>query len=68
MPNLLTPDAVIAIPKATVDEQIPSQISPMPEGLLNVLTREEIRALLAFLEAGEDLPEAFSSHGHQQAR
>ena len=40
----------------------------MPEGLLNVLTREEIRALLAFLEAGENLPEALSSHGHQQAR
>ena len=28
----------------------------MPDGLLDVLTREEIRDLLAFLEAGADLP------------
>ncbi len=68
MPSLCAADEVVAIPKATVDEQIPSQISPMPAGLLNVLTREEILALLAFLEAGEDLPEGLSSHGHQQAR
>lgn len=62
-PNLLAPDEVVAVPKANVDEQIPSQISPMPAGLLNVLTREEILALLAFLEAGDDLPESLS-HGH----
>jgi hypothetical protein len=42
-----------------------SQVSPMPVGLLNVLSREEILALLAFLEAGEDLPESLSAHGHQ---
>lgn len=45
------------IPRSEVDEIRPSTVSPMPEGLLQVLTREEILDLLAFLESGGD-PEA----------
>jgi len=63
-PNLLAPDQVKLIAKARVEEQIPSQVSPMPAGLLNVLTREEILDLLSFVEAGEDLPGGLSVHGH----
>jgi putative heme-binding domain-containing protein len=63
-PSLLAPDDIRLVNKKQVDEQIPSLISPMPAGLLNVLSREEILALLAFLEAGDDLPESLSTHAH----
>ena len=54
--NLLVPESVVTIPKSQVEERVPSRVSPMPAGLVNVLEREEILALLAFLEAGENLP------------
>jgi len=41
---------------ADVEERVATRQSAMPAGLLDVLTREEIRDLLAFLEAGADLP------------
>ncbi len=43
----------IRIPKSEIDERLPSRVSLMPQGLLNTLTREEIRDLLAYLFAGE---------------
>ena len=55
-PNLLSPDRTELIPKKTVDEQVPSRISPMPAGLLNVLDRQEILDLISFVEASGDLP------------
>jgi putative heme-binding domain-containing protein len=55
-PNLLDPRRTITLAKADIDERIPSQVSAMPAGLLNVLTRDEILALVAFVEAGDDLP------------
>jgi hypothetical protein len=55
-PNLLTPDVIKLIPKATVEEQIASRVSPMPAGLLNVLTRQEVSDLLSFVAAGNKLP------------
>jgi putative heme-binding domain, Pirellula/Verrucomicrobium type len=67
MPNLLTPEEIVLVSKDAVDERIESQVSPMPAGLLNVLTRDEILALLAFLEAGENLPESVSAHEHRPA-
>lgn len=54
--NLLTPTSVTRIAKKDVEEKVASKTSPMPEGLLNVLTREEIIDLLSFLEAGYKLP------------
>jgi putative heme-binding domain-containing protein len=39
------------VARAEVDEVRASKLSPMPEGLLNILTREEILDLLAFLES-----------------
>lgn len=61
--NLLTPTLLTAISKRDVDEKVVSQVSAMPEGLVNVLTREEIFDLLAFVEAGGDLPPHLQ-HGH----
>jgi putative heme-binding domain-containing protein len=40
--------------KAKIVRREPSLISPMPSGLVNVLEREEILDLLAYLEAGAD--------------
>ena len=40
------------IKKRDVAKRAPSKISPMPEGLVNILTKEEILDLLAYIEAG----------------
>ncbi len=62
--NLLTPKKVTKLKKSAVDESIPSKVSPMPVGLVNVLTKDEILALLGFLEAGGfQLPEHLK-HNH----
>ncbi|MEK6236796.1 MAG: hypothetical protein N2C14_18980, partial [Planctomycetales bacterium] len=52
MTNLLAPQAVTKLPKKGVEAKIASKISPMPEGLLNGLTKEEIVNLVSYLEAG----------------
>ena len=56
LPNLLAPEQVVVVHRADVQEAIPSQVSAMPTGLVNVLTRDEVVALVSFLEAGDDLP------------
>jgi putative heme-binding domain-containing protein len=40
------------IARVRIDTVTPSTLSPMPEGLVNSLTREEILDLLAYLESG----------------
>lgn len=47
-PNPLTPDR-IEIAKSDILERRPSAVSPMPEGLLNSFTQDEILDLLAYL-------------------
>ena len=44
------------IPVKDVEKKMPSKVSPMPNGLLNVLTREEVLDLLGFLEVGYKMP------------
>ncbi|HWB10990.1 MAG TPA: hypothetical protein VG826_17310 [Pirellulales bacterium] len=48
----LRPGHVVEIDKREVEEQRLDDTSPMPQGLLNGFTREEIADLLAFLEGG----------------
>ena len=48
--NPLEPDT-ITIKKTDIESRSPSKISPMPAGLLNTLTKEEILDLLAYLES-----------------
>ncbi|MGF1582631.1 MAG: PVC-type heme-binding CxxCH protein [Gemmataceae bacterium] len=55
-PNLLTPKNVTQLKKRLVKRIIISKSSPMPEGLVNVLTKEEIMDLVSFLEVGYELP------------
>ena len=51
MVNPLTGDKV-ELKKSDVKGRTPSKLSPMPEGLMSILTREEILDLLAYIEAG----------------
>lgn len=56
--NLLTPNTLTTIRKSDVDEKFSSMVSPMPVGLLNSLTKEEILDLHVYLENGDfRLPE-----------
>lgn len=55
-------DALIqTFKKSDIKTQQPQSSSPMPLGLLNLLTKEEIFDLLAYLESGGKLP----AHEHQ---
>jgi putative heme-binding domain-containing protein len=48
------------IPKSQIDEMQPARISEMPEGLCNVLTKEEILDLIAYMRsAGNPQDRAF---------
>jgi putative heme-binding domain-containing protein len=58
VPNLLDPSRTLSLSPRRVEERIPARVSAMPAGLVNVLSREEIVALVAFVEAGDDLPPA----------
>jgi putative heme-binding domain-containing protein len=59
VPNQLTGEKV-EVKKSDVKTRVPSKLSPMPEGLVNILTKEEILDLLAYLEsAGKKQHAAF---------
>ena len=64
--NLLLPDNVTSVPKSEIDLKIESNISSMPAGLVDVLSREEILSLVGFLESdGFTLPlHLLDQHGH----
>ncbi|MCW5550762.1 MAG: c-type cytochrome [Verrucomicrobiae bacterium] len=51
LPNMLAPETTVEVRLADIARREPSTVSPMPSGLLNSLTREEILDLLAYLEA-----------------
>jgi putative heme-binding domain-containing protein len=50
-PSMLAPE-IQEIRKADVQSREVSKVSPMPPGLVNMLTRQEILDLLAYFEAG----------------
>jgi putative heme-binding domain-containing protein len=43
------PTKMTLVPRATIEEVLPSTVSPMPAGTINVLTKEEILSLLEYL-------------------
>jgi putative heme-binding domain-containing protein len=54
------------IARSEIERMHSSTLSPMPEGLLNTLSREEILDLVAYLQAGgRDKAEGEFSHDHQ---
>jgi len=50
--NPLAPDNQTVVKKGDVARREASKISPMPEGLANILTQEEILDLIAYLQSG----------------
>lgn len=50
VPNQLTGDKV-EVKKSDVQSRAASKLSPMPEGLVNVLTKDDILDLLAYIES-----------------
>jgi putative heme-binding domain-containing protein len=63
--NLLIPTAITRLKKSEIDERIASKVSAMPDGMLNVLTKEEILNLLTFLEVGGYEPPGHLKHKHK---
>jgi putative heme-binding domain-containing protein len=55
MPDLLAPEKTVAFSKSEIEAHQPSPISPMPAGLVDTLSRQEILDLLAYLAAIGDL-------------
>ena len=52
--------------KAKVEKRIKSDVSPMPKGLLDKLTREEVLDLIAYVTSKADPKhKAFSGGGHE---
>jgi putative heme-binding domain-containing protein len=51
VPNQLTGDKV-EVKKSDVASRAPSKLSSMPEGLVNILTKNEVLDLLAYIESG----------------
>ncbi len=52
--NMLDPGRFTAVNRDEIEEMIPSPLSPMPKGLLDTLTEEEILDLIAYLKSGGD--------------
>ena len=52
--DLTDPNARVTINRNTIEELIVSKTSPMPSGLFNRLTKEEILDLIAYLISGGD--------------
>jgi putative heme-binding domain-containing protein len=50
--NPLKPDDKIEIMKSDVKSRALSKISPMPEGLVNTFSKDEILDLIAYMESG----------------
>jgi hypothetical protein len=65
--NLLTPNSLTTLRKTDVEEKSASKVSPMPKGLVDVLTKEEILDLHAFVEAGGYQLPAHLEHKHGHA-
>ena len=54
MVNMYDPNDLRGVNASQVKEVRPSKLSPMPEGLLNLLRDDEVLDLLAFLLSGGD--------------
>jgi len=63
--NPLAPDRITMINTSEIEERMLSEVSIMPKGVLNKLTREEIFDLLAYVLGGGDKDNAlFKEHEH----
>jgi hypothetical protein len=51
-----TPDDVVVTEKTQIVSRESSPVSPMPPGLLHILSKEQILDLLVYLESGVNRP------------
>ncbi len=51
LPNLLKPDKIETIDKASIEERKTAEVSTMPTGLLDTYTVEEIFDILAYIQS-----------------
>ena len=59
----------VEVPKADIEKRVASKISPMPEGLVNNLTKDQIMDLIAYLESGgKESAAAFKTNSAPPAR
>jgi hypothetical protein len=52
--DMLNPGKLTAVNVDQIDERSPSKVSPMPDGLLDTLNKDDILDLLAYLRSGGD--------------
>lgn len=52
--DMFNPLTTVQVNRGEIESMAPSKLSPMPQGLLNVLHREEIADLMAYLLSGGD--------------
>lgn len=52
--DMLNPGKLTNVPVDQIEAQKPSEVSMMPSGLLDTLTKDDIRDLLAYLRSGGD--------------
>ena len=66
--NPLAPDKAVVISRTEIDEIAATDVSIMPKGVLNKLTREEVLDLLAYVLAGGDpkSPLFAEHHDHEK--
>ncbi|HEX8915145.1 MAG TPA: c-type cytochrome [Humisphaera sp.] len=50
--DMLKPEVRTTVKRADIKSATPSKLSPMPQGLINVLTKDEILDMLAYVESG----------------
>ena len=58
LPNMLKPEKTYVLDKASIDEQLMSNVSSMPVGLLDTFTRDEILDLIAYIQSIAPKPES----------
>ena len=66
--NLLSPKNITRIKKKDILRKIPAKLSPMPRGLVNTLSREEIIDLVISLEAGGYKLPGHLEHKHHKKK
>ena len=66
--NLLSPKDVTRIRKRDILRKVPAKLSPMPQGLVNTLSREEIIDLVISLEAGGYKLPGHLKHKHHKEK
>ena len=50
-PDMINPDLMVKIKVAEIEDMKPSKVSPMPAGLLDTMTRDDILDLIAYMRS-----------------